>query len=187
MKFKLLVFTLITSILIFTLGCDTNESKSFENLKEYKASLENWKYLKLINGVYYKYEISTNSVFGFGSTTQITVENDIVVSRTYESYSIYDANNNYLGFENRLILNSYTEDLITLGSNTEGASPLTIDKLYDTCLSDYLSVDSDSNTITFNVDDFKIIKNCYYIPNGCQDDCTFGITITNFVWLDTSN
>ncbi|MFH4964168.1 hypothetical protein V8G69_04120 [Gaetbulibacter sp. M235] len=187
MKIKLFAFTAIASILFIVFSCDTNDSSNSKNIKEYKASLENWNYLKLISGASYRYEISTGSVFGFGSKTQITVENDIVVSRTHESYSIYDNDNNYLGYDNRLILNSYTEDIENLGANPEGALPLTIDQLYDTCFSDYLSVDTDSNTITFNVDDFNIIKNCYYIPNGCQDDCTFGITITNFEWLGTSN
>lgn len=184
MKNKILTLLLIISFLMVNLSCDTNNASNSQNIKAYNTNLENWKHLKLISGASYVYEISTASFSGHGSTTQITVQNDIVVSRTYESYSIYDENNTYLGYENRLITSSYTENSETLGTNTDGASPLTIDELYNTCLSDYLSVDPDTNTITFNVNDFNIISNCYYVPDGCQDDCKFGITITNFQWLD---
>ncbi len=184
MKNKLLTLLLIISVLMINISCDTNSASNSQNIKAYNTSLENWKHLKLISGASYVYEISRGSVFGFGGTTQITVKNDIVVSRTYESYSIYDENNTYLGYENRLIMSSYTENPETLGSNIEGAPPVTIDELYNTCLRKYLSVDPDTNTIIFNVNDFNIISDCYYVPDGCQDDCTFGITITNFKWLD---
>ncbi|WP_338358294.1 hypothetical protein [Yeosuana marina] len=186
MKNKLFSQLLLISLLIVNVSCDTDDASNSQNIKAYNTSLETWEHLKLISGASYVYEISTTSFSGYKSTTQITVQNDIVVSRTYESYSIYDENNTYLGYENRLITSSYTESSETLGTNTDGASPLTIDELYDTCLSDYLSIDPDTNTITFNVNDFNIISDCYYIPDGCQDDCTFGITITNFQWLDSN-
>jgi len=179
MKSKLLLFSTIISLCLFS--CDTDES-----ISEYNESLNTWNNLKQVKGTSYSYEISTASVFGLESKTQITVKNDIVISRVYEAYSIYDdENGEYLGYDNRLILKSYSENAENLGSNSSGASPVTIDKLYQTCLNDYLSVSSSSNTIGFQVDDYNIIKACYYIPNGCQDDCTTGIRLTDFKWLES--
>tara|TARA_R110002050_G_scaffold4573_1_gene22076 strand:- start:57604 stop:58155 length:552 start_codon:yes stop_codon:yes gene_type:complete len=182
MKSKLFLFAFIISLCI--LSCDNDSLKS-KNISEYSRSLNTWNTLKEINGTSYTYEVSSGSVFGFGSTTQITVKNNIVISRVYEAYSIYDNDNNYVGYDNRIISITYSENSENLGSNDSGASPVIIDDLYTTCLNDYLSVNSSSNTIGFEVDDSNIIKACYYVPNGCQDDCSTGITLTDFKWLET--
>ena len=181
MKKKALALVLIA--LIFNLSCDTSEAPNTQNLKTYRASLATWNALKKTHGASYSYNIVTSSVFGFGTIKKITVLNNKVTSRDYEAYTIYDNDRNYLGFENRLILIAYSENTNNLGTNSEGALPITIDALYKTCLNDYLSVDANTNTLTFHVDDFNIIKDCYYVPNGCQDDCAFGIMLTNFNWL----
>ncbi len=183
MKNKLLLFIFTLSLCF--LNCDTDDSKS-KNILAYNSSLNSWKTLKQTNGTSYLYEVSTASVFGlgFGSKTVITIKNDVVISRVYEAYSLYNINNEYLGYDNRLILKTYSENAENLGSNNEGASPVTIDDLYATCLNEYLSVNSNSNTISFEVDDFNIIKDCYYEPNGCQDECLFGVRLTDFQWLE---
>ncbi|WP_372757923.1 hypothetical protein [Mariniflexile sp.] len=180
MNQKLIQIIFITSFFALNSGCDTNNTSKAKTIAEYRSSLDAWNALKLTNGTSYSYTIGSGSVFGFGSNTTITVFNDTVISRDYESYSIYDENNNYVGYDYRVIYESYSENSETLNSHDSGAKPVTIDSLYDTCLSEYLSVDADSNSITFTVDDANIIKNCYYIPNGCQDDCSFGIQISNF-------
>ncbi|MFI0428015.1 hypothetical protein [Mariniflexile sp. HMF6888] len=185
MRNKLFVLFLITSTLITNQSCETNDSSKVKSITEYQKSLNAWENLKETNGTSYSYIISTSSVFGFGSTTHITVLNNIVTSRVYELYSLYDEDT-YLGYENRQILESYTENTEALGSNESGANPFTIDELYSTCINNYLSVDADNNTIIFSVDDSNIIKDCYYITHGCQDDCAHGITITNFKWLEAS-
>ncbi|MFG6686093.1 hypothetical protein ACGK9U_05885 [Mariniflexile sp. HNIBRBA6329] len=187
MKQKLILLIFITSFFGLNLSCDTNDTSKAKSIAEYKSSLNTWNSLKDIKGNSYKYTISSRSVFGFGSHTTITVINGTVTTRIYEAYSIYDENNNYVGFENRVVLESYTENSETLNTHDSGAKPVVIDALYDTCLSDYLSVDADSNSITFIVDDSNIIKNCYYIPNGCQDDCAFGIQISSFEWLSLAS
>lgn len=184
MKSKLILLFFITSFFALNLSCDTNDFSKTKSIAKYKSSLDAWNTLKATHGTSYMYTMSSGSVFGFGSNTTITVVNGIVTSRIYESYSIYDENNNYVGYDNRVILESYTEDTSTLNTNSSGAKPVTIDALYDTCLSDYLSVNGDSNLIEFNVDDSNIIKDCYYILNGCQDECTFGINISSFQWFN---
>ncbi|WP_111306946.1 hypothetical protein [Confluentibacter sediminis] len=183
MKTKLFISALIALALGCNLSCDTNSDTNYKHIKEFETSLETWKRLKLEHGTSYTYEMSSGSVFGFGSTTKITVENNIVISRTFESYSIYDDSHNYLGYENRLITSSYNETSETIGTHVNGTSPLTIDELYDTCLNNYLSVDTRTNQVTFAVDDLNVLKDCYYIANGCQDDCSTGIMISKFDWL----
>ncbi|WP_308993389.1 hypothetical protein QLS71_011425 [Mariniflexile litorale] len=183
MKQKLILLIFITFFFALNLSCDTNDSSKTKSIAAYKSSLSAWNTLKETHGNSYKYTITSGSVFGFGSNTTITVINGTVTSRIYEAYSIYDDNNNYVGYENRVVFESYTENIKTLNSHDSGAAAVIIDALYDTCLSKYLSVDADSNSITFNVDDNNLIKNCYHIPNGCQDDCTFGIQISSFEWL----
>ncbi|WP_346882898.1 hypothetical protein [uncultured Algibacter sp.] len=162
-------------------SCD-DESQLPINNSQHKTSLNQWQSLKQDHGDSYSYEIKTESVFGFGSLTKIIVKNNIPVSRVFESYNLYD-NDTYLGWENRIITNEYRENINQLNTNNIGAAALTIDDLYALCLKDYLSVDANSNSINFNVDDSGLIKDCYYIPNGCQDDCLFGIQITNFKWI----
>ena len=184
MKSKLIQLFFITSFFALNLSCDTNDSSKTKSIAEYNSSLNSWNILKDSNRNSYTYTMSSGSVFGFGSNTTITVINGTVSSRIFELYSIYDDNNNYVGYDDRVILESYTENIETLNSHDSGAAAVTIDALYDTCLSDYLSVDADSNTIVFDVDDASIIKNCLYIPEGCQDDCTFGIQISSFQWLN---
>ncbi|MDO7170614.1 hypothetical protein [Mariniflexile sp. AS56] len=183
MKLKLNVLFFITFFSAITLSCDTSSTTRVKNTAEYNSSLDTWNTLKETHGTSYTYSIRFSSFSRNGSTTTITVNNNAVISRIYEAYSMYDSTGNYLGYENRLILDSYTENEASIGSNNNGALPLTIDALYTACLSKYLIVDTDKNTVVFNVDDSSIIKDCYYIPNGCQDDCSFGINISDFSWL----
>lgn len=176
----LLITTLFINILI---SCTTNDSSLSSIGFAYDNSLQQWNELKQTNGDSYKYEIQSGSVFGFGSSTKIIVENGNVKSRTYESYNLYDSDNNYLGFEDRIIIYSYAEASSDLNSNEYGAAPLTIDELYTICLSDYLTVNSNENDIYFSVDNDGILKDCNYYPHGCQDDCLLGITLSNFEWV----
>lgn len=137
MKSKLILLIFITSFFAINLSCDTNNSSKTKSIAAYKSSISTWNTLKDTNGNSYTYTINSSSVFGFGSHTTITVINKIVTSRTYEAYSIYD-NNNYVGYDNRIILESYTENIETLKTNNSGAEPVTIDVLYNTCLSEHL-------------------------------------------------
>ncbi|MFD0991272.1 hypothetical protein ACFQ1R_14285 [Mariniflexile jejuense] len=187
MKQKLILLFFITSFFTLNLSCDTNNTSKSKSIAKYKSSLNDWNTLKNLYENSYKYTVSSSSVFGFGTNTTITIVNNIVISRMYEAFSVFDKNNNYIGYENRLVFESYTENAETLNEHDSGAIAVTIDALYETCLSAYLSVDSDSNSITFNVDNNNLIKDCYYIPNGCQDDCTFGIKISSFQWLNIAS
>ena len=182
-KFVALVLLIITSSLYY--NCDGNHASQAKSLYNFKISLDSWKNLKESNNDSYSYTVSSRSVFGSGTNTTITVLDGKVTSRVYESYTLYNENTgHYLGFDNRIILEAFSEEKTTLGTHTSGAPALTIDELYNTCLNDYLSVDAQDNHITFNYDSNNIIENCYYVPDGCMDDCAVGVSLSNFEWLN---
>lgn len=183
MKALLLKIFIFVSFFNVLYSCD-DQSESIENNTAYENSLTAWNDLKEVNGSSYTYEVITKSVFDFGSTTQITVIDNIVVSRNYEAYNLFDENNMPLQWDNRIITNSYSENSTNLNINNEGASALTIDELYNLCLKDYLTVNPKRNTIYFNVDTIGVLENCGFTPNGCQDDCYTGVTLSNFEWIN---
>ncbi|MEP1487999.1 MAG: hypothetical protein ABJK28_06200 [Algibacter sp.] len=182
---KSIVLKVFTIVLLTNLFCCSNNESLINNL-EYDNSLKAWQNLKQSNGTSYKYEVKFGSVFGFGSQTTITVKDGIVISRTYEAYSIYDDNGQYTTWENRIITETYYEDFDNLNTHDNGAQSLTVDELYTLCLKDYLNVDSSKNTIYFSVDNSDIIEACNYYPHGCQDDCTIGIGISDFEWINNT-
>ncbi|WMI64572.1 hypothetical protein RBH94_10920 [Aestuariibaculum sp. YM273] len=184
MKKKFVALALILLTCTINFSCDGNRASQAKSLYNFKISLDSWNNLKHSNENSYSYTVSSRSVFGSGTNTSITVLDGKVTSRVYEAYTLYnEVSGNYLGFENRIVLEAYTESYETLGTHTSGAPALTIDELYNTCLSEYLSVDPDDNHVTFNYDSNNIIENCYYVPDGCMDDCAVGVSLSNFEWL----
>ena len=101
-----------------------------------------------------------------------------MIARTYKGFST-DVQTGQ-----RTITDSYTEVEGTLGSNENGASPMTIDELYNSCASDYLIVDKENNTLYFETETNGLMTLCGFVPNGCADDCFQGISINSFDWID---
>ena len=172
--------------LIITLfSCESNKGVNIAYESEYELSLNAWNKLKKTNGNSYTYESSLISWIGSGSTTKITVINNQVSSREYIAFDIFDPKTgDYLGLKNKRITDLYNEDINTLNTNKQGAKPLTIEQLYSSCITEYLTVDTTENKITFAVDSNNLLSNCTYYTIGCQDDCSVGIHIKNFKWID---
>ena len=173
--------------LVFTLSCKEDDSEDVSvqtSLKgdsklSYNQSLSKWNELKKVNGNSYVYEIAFYSWVGFSNTTELKIEDGIVTSRTYKEYKQNQTNGK------RELIASYTETKADLGSHEQGAKPLTIDELYDTCASDYLIVDKTKNTLYFETDNVNgIMTTCGFVPKYCADDCFNGIRITSFNWID---
>lgn len=178
---------IVALFLIFS--CDSNDDSQENQIsaltalesqegRSYTESINAWNVLKTNNGNSYTYQTTVVSFTGFGSITELTVINNIVTSRIYEEFNI----NQMTG--ERDIIDSYIETAANLGSNTKGASPLTIDQLYTSCAADYLIVDENENTIYFETATNGIMTLCGFFPNNCADDCFEGITINAFDWLD---
>lgn len=144
----------------------------------YNESLDKWTELKKDNGDSYIYQTNFESWAGFGSTTELKVIDNKVVSRIYKEYGTHDKTGE------RTITDAYIESEDALGSHEKGALPLTIDELYNSCASDYLIVDEENNTIFFRTEINGLITLCGFFPDGCADDCYEGISIDSFDWID---
>ncbi len=144
----------------------------------YIESLTQWTELKNINGNSYIYQTTFFSWTGFGSNTELKIEEGIVTSRVYQEFKINETNGQ------REIIDTYTESEADLGSHEKGATPLTIDDLYNSCAGEYLSVDKEKNTLYFEAELDGLMTLCGFVPDGCMDDCFRGVTITSFEWLD---
>ncbi len=146
----------------------------------YNESIEKWTELKRVNGNSYIYQTTLLSWVGFGNITEIKVEEGKVTTRVYKEFYIDDLT----GERIMMSSNSYTESANEIGSNENGALPLTVDELYNSCVNDYLIVDQENNSIYFETEISGLMTLCGYVPNGCADDCFRGISINSFIWID---
>lgn len=170
MKVRMFLFI---NILLLVFSC----ADDFTFSSEFEQSWDTWKTAKMNNGNSYSYTVDFNSFFGFGSTTTITVLNNIVVQRDYESYTV-----NGETFDKEII-SIWSETLKDLGVHKEGAEPKTIEELYGLCENSILNVSEKNNFITFLTENNGIISTCSYFPKNCQDDCAIGFNISSIKWL----
>ena len=182
MKKLYIIFLLpVTCFLFFSCSADAMQSKlnvEGEHGFDFRESRTAWKNLKKQNGNSYAYTILEQSFTGHGSETTIEVEEGKVRARFYIAFIISDEDGT------KSITDRYEE--ITkkdIGSHSLGAPPLTIDKLYSTCLSKYLTVDHEANEIYFETNEEGVMMLCGFVPVGCQDDCYRGIRISEFHWM----
>lgn len=179
-RFLLLIFVVIL------MACEkSNDDKlsvlstlKGENGFTYNESLKQWTELKDINGNSYIYQTTFVSWTGFGSITELTIEEGVVTSRVYQEFKTNETNGQ------REIIDTYTETKTNLGSHDKGAYSLTIDDLYNSCASEYLTVDKENNTLYFETELDGLMSLCGFVPEGCMDDCFRGVKINSFKWID---
>ena len=139
-------------------------------------SLATWQNLKAQNGDLYRYETSFASLFGFGSTTTLTVQAEQVVVRAYEAYR-------YNSPGGREVTASWTEVGVAVGTHGAGAAPRTIDELYGVCRSEVLTRSSLENDFYLEFRPDGVLERCVYVPKNCADDCSSGVNITGLEFL----
>lgn len=144
----------------------------------YNESLKQWTELKDKNGNSYIYQTTFVSWTGFGSITELKIEGGEVTSRVYQEFKTNETDGQ------REIIDTYIETNTNLGSHEKGANPLTIDDLYNSCESEYLTVDKENNTVYFETEIDGLMTLCGFVPDGCMDDCFRGVTINSFKWID---
>lgn len=164
-------------VLLVIASCDTNDAISLTELKKLNVSQEKWNNVKVKNKNSYAYSISFTSWSGYGNITVIKVTDGIVVERKYSEFIV----NQITGQQD--ISLAYTEDQAHLGSNQNGALPLTMDELYHTCGKEYLVMNTRDNDLHFETSDIGLMNLCGYVPKNCMDDCFNGIVIKTFEWL----
>jgi len=169
---------------ITPLSCSTSDNDRGEITGEsgisYSDSKKMWKELKAQNDETYSYTVSFISWSGFCSRTTITVKDGLVSNREYLYFE------QVLNEESELEeveIESYTEAGEEIGSHSDGFDPLLIDELYETCISEYLIVNTGENDVYFNTNESGIISNCGFVEKGCVDDCFIGFRISEFQWL----
>lgn len=171
MKNSLLLLT--TCILITFAGCkknviNSNYSGSYTAWLNYKSSVKNS----------YIYVNIYGSVFGSSASIQTTVKNGVIIARDFTA-SQYPANS-----QTAVVVKQWHEDSTSLNTHgTEAGDLLTIDQVYDRANTVWLKMDPKANNVIFETKNAGLISQAGYIPNGCQDDCFNGITITSITAL----
>jgi hypothetical protein len=151
------------------------ELKSEDGLS-YNQSISKWTSLKETHGNSYLYQTTFMSWSGYGSVTELRVEDGVITSRAYQEFQLGEKGT-------KVITDSYNESATSLGTHTKGASLLTIDELYDTCAKKYLVVNDSNNTIYFQTSEAGLVSVCGFVPDECTDDCFNGFRISSFDWL----
>ncbi len=175
MKAKSLLFTLLT---IISFSCNKEQSEKTEILNCFDESLANWQLLKGEHGESYQYQTSFTSWAGFGSRTEITVKEGVVIARNYEGFTIDGST----GAQS--IVEEFHETQAELGTNQKGMPPATLDELYTSCTTDFLSVSINKNTLYFDKHETGRMERCGFVADGCADDCFQGFYISSFSWID---
>ncbi len=172
---KIVLVSLLLNCLLFFTSCENDDNKNENTVTiEYSKSLAIWNTLKTEKGNSYSYKVTTSSFTGFKSETIITITNGVATNRSYTSSTTKDPNT--------ADLLTYEEDASNLGSNIDGAKPITLDQVYEICQQD-LTADPAENKIIFETFDNGLLKQCGFISNACQDDCFMGITIAEIKFI----
>jgi hypothetical protein len=162
-------------ILILLIVSGLAACKKDANETAYDKSYKVWQSFKTESKNSYTYTVNAGSVFGYGSETKISVQNGVVVARDFLSYTLVYAPNAAPG---KTIKEQWHEDKVSLGQHNSGASLLTLDQVYQKAKSEWLAADKKKNTIYFETNNNGMISDASYVPNGCQDDCSTGISIS---------
>ncbi len=149
-------------------GCQTKDEARLED------SESAWRALVRQQGAAtYSYVVPQSSWTGFSTRTALQLESGSVTYRRYESTTWVD--------DNTLspIALQWEERGAELGNHT-GAAPLaTLDDQYRRCATEVLTRDPDDNGIYLEFDARNILQTCVYVPKGCVDDCSFGVTLAD--------
>ena len=163
-------------ILILFVIAGLSACKKDANDTAYDKSYKAWQSFKADSKNSYTYIVNSGSVFGYGSETKITVQNGIVVARDYYSYKLDYTSSTTPPVKKTL--EQWHEDKASLGQHSSGAALLTLDQVYQKAKNEWLAADKKKNTIYFEAKNNGMISDASYVPNGCQDDCSIGINIS---------
>lgn len=163
------ILLLLLSIALLITACKKDDIAKKD---EFKASYQKFQDFKNLNSNSYTYVATSGSVFGYSSTTTITVIKGVVVGRDYKAYRLNDDHQS-------VVDQSWTEDKSSIGTHNQGQEALTLDEIYNKAKNEWLKVDKKANDIYFETNTDGLIASCGYVPKGCQDDCFNGITISS--------
>jgi hypothetical protein len=166
---------LLMLVIMVAVSC---KKDSIGRQSEYQTSYLAWvRYKQHVNNSY-TYVVSQSSWTGYATETTIRVMNGQIASRVYKAYQLVRNGTNP---PVNTLVKGWTEDSTTLNTHGpyEGAALLTLDEVYAKAKLVWLAADSKENDIYFEANNNGLISSCGYVPNGCQDDCFTGISITS--------
>lgn len=163
-------FILILLAITGLMACKKNANET-----AYDKSYKVWQNFKTESKNSYSYTVNAGSIFGYGSETKITVQNGVVTGRDFLSYTLEQNPNSA---PTKKIREQWQEDKASLGQHNSGAALLTLDLVYQKAKTEWLAADKKKNTIYFETRNNGMISDVGYVPNGCQDDCSIGIVIS---------
>jgi hypothetical protein len=123
----------------------------------------------------YQYSTSFFSWSGYHHQTTITVRKDQVEERLYQEYFGDSLSNLWIEHHN------------SVGSYTEGATPLTIDSLYQICSQSLVNIDTSAYDVNLSFFNNNLLRSCTYRHKNCADDCIQGIQIDSILFLPEKN
>jgi len=181
MKAPLITLFCVALLTACSMQKNTSETSPIPVTNTYElqrqASLNAWDSLAKHYNYSYQYTVGFVSWTGYSNQTIITVNKGKVISRKFKET---DPNNGVeVSAENTFV---YEEDAKSLNTHEQGAKARTISELYTNC-ANHVKMDTATNTVYFTTFDNQIMKTCGYVPNGCADDCFFGIELDKIKWL----
>lgn len=118
---RILKMSLLSICLLFSAHAKSEVSEK----KQLANSLKKWQMANKLCKGNYSYQVKWQSFVGFGHTTTLTIKNNTVIERRYESFSEALPPN-----EEHKITDSWVEKEKQVGSHKAGFPPFTIDELY---------------------------------------------------------
>jgi hypothetical protein len=160
--------TCLFGLVVTTLGCSDSALS---------AARQSWAQTATTCPTYH-YAISTSSFSGTGTKTTIEIAAGKPSARRYEQFHFdYSA-----GAANalKIVDKTWTETGASVGTHVEGVPAKTMETLYDDCARDVEPQDPAKNEIKIETDARGVLRECWYVPRQCADDCKMGVSVEDF-------
>lgn len=166
----------IISIALLLIGCvifSCSTDDDFDYQNEFENSKEIWLDFKEKAGNSYKYTVSSGTWAGSSWETTISVSKGVIIQRSFK-YTRTEGLSEDIPEEEL----EWTEGKDEIGTHKNGASPITMDEIYDKARRDWL-VKRENTQTYFEAENNGLISTCGYRDKDCVDDCFIGINISN--------
>jgi hypothetical protein len=131
-----------------------------------------WAATKTTCGTYH-YAVVDSSFIGTQATTTVAIAGDMPTERRFVGGELTQSGT-------LAVTSAWDETGPAIGTHDGARAAKTMEELYRDCQRDVLSQDPAKNEIMFAADDRGVLQSCWYVPHGCQDDCTSGVTVSDF-------
>ncbi len=166
------IFILVLCLAVFFSACKKDAATT-----DFDKSYANWLSFKKSQNNSYSFTAVTDSWVLFDTETKITVVNGAITARDFVAYQYHQSQG--ADTLTKVTVDQWHEDKTNLNSHTDSQWLLTLEDVYAKAKADWLSMDAHKNTIYFETKNNGMISTAGYYPNGCQDDCFTGISISS--------